>query len=139
MCAAVVCVVFYVLTRSFELKSKLLWTFNKNIRRELQVGDFNISPLPMKWYKNWKDMWHFTAKKMTNIESNEKLVIKKKNHTTKQMWDVELNSPILPLWSYHWSTSIIHEIFLGHFHSFNSTRVFFKISFECFSKIRMLC
>lgn len=94
MCAAVVCVVFYVLTRSFELKSKLLWTFNKNIRRELQVGDFNISPLPMKWYKNWKDMWHFTAKKMTNIESNEKLVIKKKNHTTKQMWDVELNSPI---------------------------------------------
>lgn len=78
MCAAVVCVVFYVLTRSFELKSKLLWTFNKNIRRELQVGDFNISPLPMKWYKNWKDMWHFTAKKMTNIESNEKLVIKKK-------------------------------------------------------------
>lgn len=83
MCAAVVCVVFYVLTRSFELKSKLLWTFNKNIRRELQVGDFNISPLPMKWYKNWKDMWHFTAKKMTNIESNEKLVIKKKK-TTQQ-------------------------------------------------------
>ena len=70
-------------------------------------------------------MWNFTAKKMTNIESNEKLVIKKKNHTTKQMWDVELNSPILPLWSYHWSTSIIHEIFLVHFHSFNSTRVFF--------------
>lgn len=124
-CAQPWCVVFYVLTRSFELKSKLLWTFNKNIRRELQVGDFNISPLPMKWYKNWKDMWHFTAKKMTNIESNEKLVIKKKNHTTKQMWDVELNSPILPLWSYHWSTSIIHEIFLVHFHSFNSTRVFF--------------
>lgn len=44
----------------------------------------------------------FYSKKMTNIESNEKLgTKKKKNHTTKQMWDVELNSPILPLWSYH--------------------------------------
>lgn len=154
MCAAVVCVVFYVLRnetlidnnktkiRSGELDpvflNKKFWAkiqvtmdIEQKHSTRIKIGDFNISPLPMKWYKNWKDMWHFTAKKWQTLK-----VMKQ---TTKQMWDVELNSPILPLWSYHWSTSIIHEIFLVHFHSFNSTRVFFKISFECFSKIRMLC